>query len=76
MTLSLKCNGRKRFGFNIIGLFQMVMTTWFRNKIIIIITIAGKNELMRIKLMSSSSQNKQFLHTLLGSKQCVRTGSL
>ena len=75
MTLSLKCTGRKRFGFNLIGLFQMVMTTWFRNKIIII-TMGGKNELMRIKLMSSSSQNKQFLHTLLGSKQCVRTGSL
>ena len=56
MTLSLKCRGRKRFGFNIIGLFQMVMRTWFRNKIIIIIIIiiiAGKNELMRIKLMSS-----------------------
>ena len=52
MTLSLKCTGRKRLGFNLIGLFQMVMTTWFRNKIIIII-IAGKNELMRIKLMSS-----------------------
>ena len=51
MTLSLKCRGRKRFGFNLIGLFQMVMRTWFRNKIIII--IAGKNELMRIKLMSS-----------------------
>ena len=75
MTLSLKCTGRKRFGFNLIGLFQIVMTTWFRNKIIII-TMGGKNELMRIKLMSSSSQNKQFLHTLLGSKQCVRTGSL
>ena len=53
MTLSLKCRGRKRFGFNFIGLFQMVMRTWFRNKIIIIIIIAGKNELMRIKLMSS-----------------------
>ena len=54
MTLSLKCRGRKRFGFNLIGLFQMVMRTWFRNKIIIIIIIiAGKNELMRIKLMSS-----------------------
>ena len=51
VTLSLKCPGRKRFGFNLIGLFQMVMRTWFRNKIIII--IAGKNELMRIKLMSS-----------------------
>ena len=51
VTLSLKCRGRKRFGFNLIGLFQMVMRTWFRNKIIII--IAGKNELMRIKLMSS-----------------------
>ena len=53
MTLSLKCRGRKRFGFNLIGLFQMVMRTWFRSKIIIIIIIAGKNELMRIKLMSS-----------------------
>ena len=54
MTLSLKCRGRKRFGFNLVGLFQMVMRTWFRNKIIIIIIIiAGKNELMRIKLMSS-----------------------
>lgn len=53
VTLSLKCRGRKRFGFNFIGLFQMVMRTWFRNKIIIIIIIAGKNELMRIKLMSS-----------------------
>ena len=55
VTLSLKCRGRKRFGFNLIGLFQMVMRTWFRNKIIIIIIIiiAGKNELMRIKLMSS-----------------------
>ena len=54
MTLSLKCTGRKRFGFNLIGLFQMVMRTRFRNKIIIIIIIiAGKNELMRIKLMSS-----------------------
>ena len=53
MTLSLKCRGRKRFGFNLIGLFQMVMRTWFRNKIIIIIIIAGKNELIRIKLMSS-----------------------
>ena len=58
VTLSLKCPGRKRFGFNLIGLFQMVMRTWFRNKItiiiiIIIIIIAGKNELMRIKLMSS-----------------------
>ena len=68
MTLSLKCMGRKRFGFNVIGLFQMVMTTGFRNKIIII-TIGGKNELMRIKLMSSSSQNKQFIHTLLRSKR-------
>ena len=57
MTLSLKCTGRKRFGFNLIGLFQMVMTTWFRNKIRIIMIIAGKNELMRIKLMSSCSQN-------------------
>ena len=53
VTLSLKCPGRKRFGFNLIGLFQMVMTTWFRNKIIIIIIIAGKNELMGIKLVSS-----------------------
>ena len=53
VTLSLKCRGRKRFGFNLIGLFQMVMRTWFRNKIIIIIIIAGKNELMRIKLISS-----------------------
>ena len=58
VTLSLKCPGRKRFGFNLIGLFQMAMRTWFRNKItiiiiIIIIIIAGKNELMRIKLMSS-----------------------
>ena len=56
VTLSLKCRGRKRFGFNLIGLFQIVMRTWFRNKIIIIIIIiiiAGKNELMRIKLMSS-----------------------
>ena len=53
VTLSLKYRGRKRFGFNLIGLFQMVMRTWFRNKIIIIIIIAGKNELMRIKLMSS-----------------------
>ena len=53
MTLSLKCRGRKRFGFNLIGLFQMVMRTWLRNKRIIIIIIAGKNELMRIKLMSS-----------------------
>ena len=41
VTLSLKCTGRKRFGFNLIGLFEMVMTTWLRNKIIII-TIAGK----------------------------------
>ena len=53
VTLSLKCPGRKRFGFNLIGLFQMVMTTWFTNKIIIIIIIAGKNELMGIKLVSS-----------------------
>ena len=54
VTLSLKYRGRKRFGFNLIGLFQMVMRTRFRNKIIIIIIIiAGKNELMRIKLMSS-----------------------
>ena len=53
VTLSLKCPGRKRFGFNLIGLFQMVMTTWFRNKIIIIVIIAGKNELMGIKLVSS-----------------------
>lgn len=53
VTLSLKCPGRKRFGFNLIGLCQMVMTTWFRNKIIIIIIIAGKNELMGIKLVSS-----------------------
>ena len=53
MTLSLKYRGRQRFGFNLIGLFQMVMRTRFRNKIIIIIIIAGKNELMRIKLMSS-----------------------
>ena len=53
VTLSLKCPVRKRFGFNLIGLFQMVMTTWFRNKIIIIIIIAGKNELMRIKLVPS-----------------------
>ena len=54
VTLSLKYRGRQRFGFNLIGLFQMVMRTRFRNKItIIIIIIAGKNELMRIKLMSS-----------------------